>query len=118
MCSYAGMLLAGIVFLPFAWAAPMGGHSLLYLIIFVCPLGLFGGLIAADLKRHVRTTSIIIRTLFAVVISIMLILVLGSLEMHIGSRGYLLVPIILPFLAAALSDLIEKQKDPGADRKT
>lgn len=61
--SYAGMFIPGIVFLPFASAATMGGHSLLNLIVMVCPLGLLTGLVLSDIRRNVRATSIIIRTL-------------------------------------------------------
>ena len=116
--SYAGMLIPGIVFLAFASAATMGGHSLLYLIVMVCPLGLLTGLVLSDIRRNVRATSIITRTLFAATISIVLILIMGgALEIFFGSAGYLLVPVVLPVLVASVSDLIGRREKATRDNR-
>jgi hypothetical protein len=112
--SYLGGVGVPLCLLPIGKIDSMGGHYILFIVLIFCPIGLFAGLLYADIRRHVLIYYALIRSFFAVAILILLLILLGGLSELIGgpffkNDSWILLPILGPALCAVFSEFLLSQ---------
>jgi len=78
--SYLGTLLILICFLPVAAAWTIGGHSLMYLIVFGSPIGITIGLCFSDLRQRYFLTATIVRSIAGLLAVVLIVLALSRIR--------------------------------------
>jgi len=105
--AYIGMILCLLVLVPFAAALTLGGHSLMYVIVFGGPIGLIAGLVYSDVKIGIRPVSIVIRVGISLVLIFLFVAAVSLLKFtpFLKNKGYIVIPLFVPFLVSVLSGL-------------
>ena len=105
--AYIGMILGLLVLLPVAAAVTLGGHSLMYVIVFGAPLGLIAGLVYSDVKSGIKPVSLVIRVGIYLVLIFLFVAAVSLLKFtpFLKNKGYILIPLFVPFLVSVLSGL-------------
>ncbi len=106
--AYIGAVLLPIILLPIAMIKTMAGHSLMYLTVFASPVGLMMAILFYDVKRGLPLIIILLRTFVALTILILffMILIQTQISPFFINKGWLLIPIVGPPLAAGISEFV------------
>jgi ABC-type Na+ efflux pump permease subunit len=106
--SYLGTGIILICFLPVAAKWTMGGHSILYLIVFGSLVGITGGLCYSDLRQRYFLASTIVRSISGLFVAVLTVIALSQIQVSPfwTNRGFVLIPVLAPLLAAIASSLI------------
>jgi hypothetical protein len=105
--AYIGMVLCLLVLLPIAAAVTLGGHSLMFMIVFGGPIGLIAGLVYSDVKVGIRPVSIVIRVGISLVLIFLVVAAVSVLKFSpfLKNNWYIAIPLFVPFLVSVLSGL-------------
>ncbi len=97
-----------ICFFPVAATWTMGGHSILYLIIFGSLIGITGGLCYSDLRQRYFLAATVVRSITGLFVAVLTVIALSQIRVSPFwiNQGLVLLPVLAPLLAAIASSLI------------
>jgi ABC-type Na+ efflux pump permease subunit len=106
--SYLGTVIMLICFFPVAATWTMGGHSVLYLIVSGSLIGITGGLCYSDLRQHYSPAATIVRSITGLFVAVLTVTAMSQIRVSPFwiNRGFVLIPVLAPLLAAIASSLI------------
>jgi len=111
MYAYVGAISIPLVLLPISVVVTLGGHSLMYIVVFGTAIGVISSTIYYDIKKEYDFNAMSARTAFSIVLLPTVIYIVGiTTEAMNINRGWLLVPLITPISVASLSGIIMKER--------
>jgi peptidoglycan/LPS O-acetylase OafA/YrhL len=116
LAAYAGALLIPVLLLPLAYFDTMGGHSLMFIVLLGVSAGVAAGLVVSDLRRQLDPPAVIVRAVVAVLALLACVAAIALLRdtRFLENRGWALVPVCAPAIAALLSGLVLRGARRGA----
>jgi hypothetical protein len=108
LLAYVGAIVLPICFLLLAFTSTMGGHSLMYSVLFGSPIGIAAALWYSDTRQRYLPLAALLRSFVGLLLVVSMILVLSRIDVSPfwTNAGWVLIPVCGPWLAAVISGLI------------
>lgn len=80
----------------------------MYMIVFGGPIGILAGLVYSDVEMGISPIYIVTRSAISLVLIVLFVVGIGLLKFtpFLKNKGYLMIPLLVPFLVSFLSGLV------------